>query len=49
MTDDDQIRLKAHIEHAWDKRDKLDRSDTELKSAVDWAIDLLDLGKARVA
>jgi len=37
------------VEHAWEKRSALDPNDTQLRKAVETAIELLDSGAARVA
>ncbi len=41
--------LKTQIEAAWDARDALDKTDAQLRSAVDATLTLLDQGAARVA
>src|ERR1044072_7657853 len=43
------MTLQSTIEAAWERRDSIDPSDSELKRSVEAAILLLDRGEARVA
>lgn len=43
------LELRVTIEHAWDRRDSLNASDSHVREAVEAAIGLLDRGEARVA